>query len=123
MEDRILGRTGLRVSEIGLGCEGFTGADEAAAPALFDAALAAGVNCMDLYSSNPQVRSRIGRYLRTRRDGFVIQGHLCSVWKDGQYKASRNLEEVRPAFEDLLTRLETDYVDIGMIHYVDSPEL
>ena len=29
---------------------------------------------------------------------------------------------VRPAFEDLLTRLQTDYIDLGMIHYVDSEE-
>ena len=29
---------------------------------------------------------------------------------------------VRPTFEDLLKRLQTDYIDIGMIHYVDSEE-
>ena len=29
---------------------------------------------------------------------------------------------VRPAFEDLLKRLQTDYIDLGMIHYVDSEE-
>ncbi len=35
---------------------------------------------------------------------------------------SRNLSAVKPAFEDLLTRLRTDYVDLGMIHYIDSME-
>ena len=30
------------------------------------------------------------------------------------------MKYVRPAFEDLLTRLQTDYIDLGMIHYVDS---
>ena len=29
---------------------------------------------------------------------------------------------VRPAFEDLLKRLQTDYIDLGMIHYIDSEE-
>ena len=29
---------------------------------------------------------------------------------------------VRPAFEDLRKRLQTDYIDLGMIHYVDSEE-
>ena len=29
------------------------------------------------------------------------------------------MDEVRAAFDDLLTRLETDYIDIGMIHFVD----
>lgn len=29
---------------------------------------------------------------------------------------------MRPAFEDLLQRLQTDYIDLGMIHYVDSEQ-
>ena len=32
------------------------------------------------------------------------------------------MKYVRPAFEDLLKRLQTDYIDIGMIHYIDSEE-
>ena len=32
------------------------------------------------------------------------------------------MEQVRPAFEDLLERLGTDYIDLGMIHYVDRME-
>ena len=50
----------------------------------------------------------------------MLQAHLCSAWKDGQYVRTRNLEEVQEAFEDQLRRLETDAVEIGMIHYVDS---
>lgn len=117
---RELGRTGLKVSQIGLGCEGFAGKDEAQARAMFDLALAHGVNCMDLYSPDPELRSLIGRLLRGRREGFVMQAHLCTIWEDGQYRATRQLDEVRASFEDLLARLETDRVEIGMIHYVDS---
>jgi predicted aldo/keto reductase-like oxidoreductase len=40
--------------------------------------------------------------------------------KDGQYYRTRDMAYVRPAFEDLLERLRTDYIDLGMIHYVDS---
>lgn len=29
---------------------------------------------------------------------------------------------MKEAFEDLLTRLQTDYIDLGMIHFVDEPE-
>ena len=122
MQYRLLGKTGIQVSEIGLGCEGFAGGTGENALEMFEAALDAGINCMDLYSSDPVLRSRIGQFLEGRREKFVIQGHLCSVWKDGQYKASRDIGEVRTAFEDLLQRLKTDYVDIGMIHYVDSPD-
>lgn len=42
------------------------------------------------------------------------------MWKDGQYKRTRILEEVQAGFEDLLHQLHTDHVEIGMIHYVDS---
>ncbi len=117
---RTLGRTGLRVSEIGMGCEGFVDKPYEEVLALVDRMEALGVNCVDLYTPNPEVRSNLGRALRGRRETFVLQAHLCSVWKDGQYKRTRNIQEVREGFADQLERLETDRVEIGMIHYVDS---
>ena len=88
MQYRKLGRTGLEVSAIALGCEGFIGRSEAEAKEMFATAIAAGVNFMDMYSSDPEMRSLVGRMLEGRTD-FHIQGHLCSVWQDGQYKRSR----------------------------------
>lgn len=123
MQYRTLGRTGLRVSEIALGCEGLVLQDDAFAEGLFRAALDAGVNCMDLYSPNPDVQRRVGRAIRAQRADFVLQGHLCAIWQDGQYKATRDPQEVETAFEAMLRNLDTPYVDIGMIHYVDSPAL
>lgn len=120
MEYRILGRTGLRVSAVALGCEGFAGKTPEAVRADFDYAVACGVNFLDLYSSDPELRSNIGRALAGRRDEFVIQGHLCSTWENGQYLRTRDPEKSLAAFEDLLARLGTDYVDIGMIHYADQ---
>ncbi len=117
---RTLGRTGIRVSEIGMGCEGFVDKSYEDVLALVDRMEALGVNCVDLYTPNPEVRSNLGRALRGRREKFVLQAHLCSVWKDGQYKRTRNIQEVREGFADQLERLETDRVEIGMIHYVDS---
>ena len=117
---RTLGRTGLQVSEIGMGCEGFVDKSCEKVLAFVDRMEALGVNCVDLYTSNPEVRSNLGRALRGRREKFVLQAHLCSVWKDGQYKRTRNIGEVREGFADQLERLETDRVEIGMIHYVDS---
>ena len=32
------------------------------------------------------------------------------------------MKYVKPAFEDLLTRLQTDYIDLGMIHYIDAQD-
>lgn len=120
MTYRILGRTGLRVSEIGMGCEGFIDKSADQVREMVDLMEERGVNCIDLYSPNPEMRSRLGQALKGRRDHFVLQAHLCAVWRDGQYKRTRDLTEVKEGFADLLARLETDHVEIGMIHYVDS---
>jgi len=120
MNYRVIGRTGMKVSEIALGCEGFAKKDQAETTALMDKALAAGVNCMDLYASDPDLRMRLGVALKGRRANFIMQAHICSVWQNGQYKRTRNLNEVKAGFADLLDRLQTDYIDIGMIHYVDA---
>ena len=122
MEYRELGRTGIKVSVIALGCEGFVANEGALTEQLLNAAEQGGINCIDLYAPQPEMRSRLGKWLRGRRGKFVLQAHLCTVWQEGQYKRTREIGEVKASFEDLLTRLATDYIDIGMIHYVNSLE-
>lgn len=122
MEYRELGRTGIKVSVIALGCEGFVANEGALTEQLLNAAEQGDINCIDLYAPQPEMRSRLGKWLRGRRGKFVLQAHLCTVWQEGQYKRTREIGEVKASFEDLLTRLATDYIDIGMIHYVDSLE-
>ena len=120
MKQRQLGRTGLTVGEIGIGCEGLIGKTAAELGAWLDIMEAAGANCIDLYHPGPELRSALGEALRGRRESFVLQGHICSTWEDGQYKRTREMGEVRRAFQDQLTRLGVDTLEIGMIHYVDS---
>lgn len=122
MQYRRLGNTGLMVSEIGLGCEGFAGNECRNTGKLLDEAQRLGINYIDLYLSNPQVRASVGEALKGRREKFILQSHLCSVWKDGQYKRSRKIEEVKEGMDQMLSLLQTDYIDVGMIHYVDSME-
>lgn len=122
MEYRELGRTGIKVSAIALGCEGFVANDGVLMEQLLMAAEQGGINCIDLYAPQPEMRSRLGKWLCGRRENFVLQAHLCTVWQEGQYKRTRAIKEVQASFEDLLARLETDYIDVGMIHYVDSLE-
>ena len=121
MRYRELGRTGLSVSEIGFGGEWMDGTPEETR-AVVDAAEAAGVNILDCWMPDPTRRSNLGDALLGRRERWVIQGHLGSTWQGEQYVRTRNLAHVKPAFEDLLARFHTDYVDLGMIHYVDRAD-
>lgn len=122
MEYRILGNTGLKVSAVSLGCEGFMHKTAAEVKDDFDFAISQGVNFIDIYSPNPDLRINIGKALEGRRDDFIIQGHLCTVWEDGQYLRTREVSKIMPAFEKQLQELGTGYLNIGMIHYVDSEE-
>ena len=120
MQYRKLGRTGMMVSEISLGCEHLQGKDYDLIKTVIDAALASGINFMDVFMSEPNVRTNIGRALEGRRNEVIIQGHIGSCWVDGQYTVSRKPEEYVSGFEDLLNRLGTDYIDVGMLHFVDK---
>ena len=119
---RTLGRTGFSVGEIGLGCEHLENKPYEIVKEVVDEALLLGVNFWDLFMSEPQVRTNIGRALAGRRQEVLIQGHVGACWKNGQYARSRDVGECAEAFTDLLTRLQTDYIDVGMIHYVDTQE-
>lgn len=120
MNYRTLGRTGIKVGEIGLGSEAFVNQTVEYGVELINTAIDAGVNYFDLYNPEPYVRDAFGKAMEGRREKFVMQAHLCSAWIDGQYKRTRNMDEVKPALADLLARLKTDYIDVGMIHYVDE---
>lgn len=122
MEYRTLGRTGIRVSAVALGCEGFMHKTAEEVKADFDFAIAHGVNFVDIYSSNPDLRANIGAALEGRRGEFVVQGHLCTVWENDQYLRTRDLEKTVRSFGEQLRQLRTDYLDVGMIHYVDAEE-
>ena len=115
------GRTGLQVSEIGFGAE-WMGKPQEEVDAFVRACEETGINLMDVWMADPAMRSKLGHAMAERgtRDQWIIQGHIGSTWQDGQYVRTRDMEKVRPAFEDLLARLETDHVELGMIHYVDD---
>lgn len=119
MEYRRLGKTGLMVSEIGFGAEWIGKMEDVDVRAIVDRATEAGVNIVDCWMSDPAIRDALGRALKGKRDQWIIQGHVGSTWQNGQHVRTRDMVQVRPAFEDLLERLGTDHLDIGMVHYVD----
>ena len=76
---RELGATGMKVSEIGLGCEGFGENECKNTKVLLDMAEENGINYFDLYTSNPEIRASVGEALVGRRKNFLIQSHICSI--------------------------------------------
>ena len=120
MNYRILGNTGLRVSEIGLGGEWLERHNTDEVREVISHCAKAGINILDCWMSEPNVRSNIGAALEGQREHWIIQGHIGSTWQNGQYVRTRELHKVQEAFEDLLHRLRTDYIDLGMIHFVDE---
>ena len=120
MRYRELGKTGLMVSEIGLGGEWLERHNTEEVKAVVERSAELGINILDCWMSEPNVRSNIGLAIEGQREKWIIQGHIGSTWQDGQYVRSRDMEQVKIAFADLLTRFKTDYIDLGMIHFVDE---
>ena len=122
MEYRRLGKTGLMVSEIGFGAEWLERHSAEECKAVLDRAAQQGINILDCWMPGPEVRSNIGAAIAGNREHWYIQGHIGSTWQNGQYTRTRAVEPCKIAFEDLLTRLGTDYIDLGMIHYIDQEQ-
>lgn len=122
MNYRILGKTNLSVSEIGFGGEWLERHPEEHSVNLIRYAGEKGINIIDCWMADPKSRDVIGEAIHENREKWIIQGHIGSTWQNGQYIRTRDMKFVKPAFEDLLKRLRSDYVDLGMIHFVDALE-
>ena len=122
MRYRELGKTGLTVSEIGFGGEWLERHEVAEGAELIRYAGEKGINIINCWMADPKSRDAIGQGIAGNREKWYVQGHIGSTWQNNQYVRTRDMAFVKPAFEDLLQRLGTDYIDLGMIHYVDAPD-
>lgn len=128
MEKRVLGRSGLEVSVVGLGCNNFggmiKGLDTDAARKVVFAALDAGINLLDTsdsYGVNGGSESTLGDILGERRKDVVLATKFASPMnreKSTRYNGSRGY--IMSAVEDSLRRLKTDYIDLYQYHFPDA---
>lgn len=89
------------------------------------AALENEVNFFDLFMPGKTVREQIGRALKSsilkgNREKVLIQGHIGSVDLKQQYDISRDVAVCRRYFDELLQCLETEYIDLGMMFFIDT---
>ena len=120
MEYRKLGKTGIEVSEIAFGAEFLVERPYEDTEVLIRACEENGINFVDCWMSEPDVRSHLGKAIKPNRENWVIQGHFGATWQNEQYVRTRDMDEVIPAFEDFMERFQIDTLDFGMIHYVDT---
>ena len=117
---RSLGNTGLKVSAVGLGAEHvtFEGYDEMCR--VIDKCIEAGINYFDFFMAAPHVRTQFGQALGGRRKDIILAVHMGSIWEDEQYKWSRDYNLCAEYIEDFFERLNTDYIDLLILHLVDD---
>lgn len=123
MEYRNLGRTGLKVSQLCLGCMMFgdvTPEDESLA--IINAALDAGINFLDTadkYGAGASERT-VGKALAGRRDEVVLATKVgLAVDRTGPNASGSARKHIREAVEASLKRLGTDYIDLYYLHSFD----
>jgi aryl-alcohol dehydrogenase-like predicted oxidoreductase len=123
MRYRVLGRSGVMVSELCLGTMNFGGTtDEAEARRIIDHALDSGVNFIDTANSYTEGRSEqiIGRALQGKRERVVVATKVANATGKGPNERGLSRLHVIEALEASLKRLHTDHVDLYYVHRTDS---
>jgi aryl-alcohol dehydrogenase-like predicted oxidoreductase len=122
MEYRRLGASGLKVSEIGLGCNNFgMRIDEQQTVAVVEAALAAGITLFDTADVYGGTKSEVmlGKALGTRRHDIVLATKVGIPLGPPPYSGGGSRRYIVRAVEACLTRLGTDYIDLLQMHRFD----
>jgi aryl-alcohol dehydrogenase (NADP+) len=130
MQQRRMGRTGLKVSEICLGTMTFAGqCDEPTAVAILDRAAERGVTFLDTADAYPippdpatagRTEEVLGRWLQTqRRDAFVVATKCRIRVGTAPNDAGLSRRHILAACEASLRRLQTDYIDLYQAHSPD----
>jgi aryl-alcohol dehydrogenase-like predicted oxidoreductase len=128
MNTRKLGRQGLEVSAIGLGCMGMSQsygpADETESIATLHRAIELGCNFFDTAEAyGPHTNEALlGRAFKDRRDKVIIATKFGFRLKDGKQvgvERTSRPDDIRAAVEGSLKRLATDHIDLLYQHRID----
>jgi len=123
MEYRNLGKAGVKVSAIGIGCNQFGGkVDAAGTKAVVHRALDEGINFFDtanVYSSGTS-EEFVGAALEGQRDRVVLATKGRFKMGEGPNDVGASRYHIMSAVEASLQRLRTDHIDLYQIHAWDE---
>jgi aryl-alcohol dehydrogenase-like predicted oxidoreductase len=123
MKSRNLGRSGLRVSFVGLGCNNFGGRiDLAATRRVVDRAIDAGITLFDtadVYGNRGGSETLLGEVLGPRRNDIVLATKFGMPMNDAQTLQGGSRRYIMRAVEASLARLKTDWIDLYQVHRPD----
>ncbi len=108
LERRPLGKTGLEVSILGIGCAPFGDAEMSpkGARRVIDAAADAGINYLDTAPNYRMSERKMGPLLKGRRDKFILVSKVEMTSK----------QDAIWLVKESLYKLQTDYLDIVHLH-------
>ena len=123
MEFKNLGRSGLQVSVVGLGCNNFgMRCDFDQSQAVVYKALDEGINLFDtadVYGGGGKSEEFLGKILQGRRNEVVIATKFAMKMGEGPMRSGGSRKYIMSALEDSLRRLGTDYIDLYQMHRPD----
>ena len=122
MKTRILGKTGLNVSELGLGSAFMAGQGQDGANRCVDYAVDHGVNYFDTAANygDGTDETMLGAALKGKRDKVILATKVGFTNRERyRLEAHWSADQLMAQFESSLKRLQTDYVDIIQIHEAD----
>ena len=130
MRYKLLGKSGLRVSELALGTMTFGtdwgwGADKETSRKIFDAYAEAGGNFIDTSNNytNGTSEAYVGEFIASERDRFVVATKYTLRLNNGNEKnfneGGNSRKSMMRSVENSLRRLNTDYIDVLYLHMWD----
>lgn len=122
MKTKLLGRTGIHVSQLCFGTMSFGGdADEATSASMYKAVRDAGINFFDTANEYNKGKSEeiLGRLAKDHRNDLVITTKCFNKTGSDVNAGGANRRHVVQAVEASLRRLQTDRIDVLFLHRFD----
>lgn len=123
METRILGKSGLKVSLVGLGCNNFGGRiGQEQSREVIEKALDLGITLFDtadMYGERGGSETIIGDVLGTRRKNIILATKFGMPMDEAKTLRGASRRYILSAVEASLRRLKTDWIDLYQLHQPD----